>query len=99
MYLAETAEQAFELLAFAIWRCDTSHVPEVRTLANTLAKWFDEILARFDTGASNGLTEGLIIWSGRGRVFDVADDRFGTCGGRVLGSASPGVHDVAGWVN
>ena len=59
VYLAQTAEQAFELLAFAIWRCDTSGVPEVRTLGKTLARWFDEILARFDTGASNGPTEGL----------------------------------------
>lgn len=59
VYLAADRDEAFKLLAFAIWRCDTSHVPEVRTLANTLAKWFDEILARFDTGASNGPTEGL----------------------------------------
>lgn len=59
VYLAADQAEAFELLAFAIWRCDTSGVPEVRTLGNTLARWFDEILARFDTGASNGPTEGL----------------------------------------
>jgi transposase len=59
VYLADNKTDAFELLAFAVWRCETSAVPEVRTLGNTLAKWFDEILARFDTGASNGPTEGL----------------------------------------
>jgi transposase len=59
VYLAASRTDAFELLAFALWRCETSPVPEIRTLGNTLAKWFDEILARFDTGASNGPTEGL----------------------------------------
>lgn len=59
VYLAETRQEAFELLAIAVWRCETDPVPEVRSLAKTLLKWFDEILARFDTGASNGPTEGL----------------------------------------
>lgn len=59
VYLAATRDDAFELLAVAAWRCDTSPVPEVATLGRTLLKWFEPILARFDTGASNGPTEGL----------------------------------------
>jgi transposase len=59
VYLADNAGDAFTLLALAVWRCETSPVPEVRTLGRTLGKWFNEILARFDTGASNGPTEGL----------------------------------------
>ncbi len=34
-------------------------VAEIRALAATLKRWRPEILARFDTGASNGPTEGL----------------------------------------
>jgi transposase len=59
VYLADNRADAFTLLAIAVWRCETSTVPEVRTLGHTLGKWFNEILARFDTGASNGPTEGL----------------------------------------
>lgn len=59
VYLAETRDDAHQLLALACWRCDQSPVPEVRTLGRTLLKWFEPILARFDTGASNGPTEGL----------------------------------------
>jgi transposase len=59
VYLASSRQEAFELLAVAVWRCETDPVPEVRSLGKTLGKWFDEILARFDTGASNGPTEGL----------------------------------------
>ena len=59
VYLAETRKEAHDLLAVAIYRCDIDPVPEVRALGKTLARWFPEILARFDTGASNGPTEGL----------------------------------------
>jgi transposase len=59
VYLAENRKEAEALLAVAIYRCDIDPVPEVRSLGNTLARWHPEILARFDTGASNGPTEGL----------------------------------------
>lgn len=59
VYLATDHDEAHTLLALAVWRCEQSHVPEVRTLGRTLSKWFGPILARFDTGASNGPTEGL----------------------------------------
>jgi transposase len=59
VYLAENRKEAHDLLAVAIYRCDIDPVPEVRALGKTLARWFPEILARFDTGASNGPTEGL----------------------------------------
>ncbi len=47
-------------------------VAEVRSLGWTLKSWRSEILAHHDTGASNGSTEGLIIWSRSGYVSDVA---------------------------
>jgi transposase len=59
VYLAQNRPDAEVLLAMAIVRCDTSPVPEICALGATLAKWHPEILARFDTAASNGPTEGL----------------------------------------
>ncbi|HEV2070680.1 MAG TPA: transposase [Acidimicrobiales bacterium] len=43
----------------AIVACAEDDVPEIVSLGNTLARWRAEILAHHDTGASNGLTEGL----------------------------------------
>jgi transposase len=59
VYLAASRDDAQVLLAIATLRADTSPVPEIRALGDTLARWHNEILARFDTGASNGPTEGL----------------------------------------
>jgi transposase len=43
----------------AIAFCSVSHTPEVVSLAKTLTQWYDEILARHRTGASNGRTEAV----------------------------------------
>lgn len=59
IYLADTAADAALLIDKAITGCATDDVPEIRSLAKTLARWRTEILARHDTGASNGPTEGL----------------------------------------
>ena len=61
----------------AIAFCSASHVPEVVSLGKTLKQWYDEILARHRTGASNGRTEAVNLTiknvkrTGRGfRNFD-----------------------------
>jgi transposase len=59
IYLADTAADAELLIDKAITGCATDDVPEIRSLGKTLQHWRTEILARHDTGASNGPTEGL----------------------------------------
>lgn len=59
VYLADTRADAEVLLDKAIVGCGEDDVAEVRALGGTLARWRNEILARHDTGASNGPTEGL----------------------------------------
>jgi len=59
VYLADTPADAATLLDKAIAGCAADDVPEVRSLAKTLASWRTEVLAHHDTGASNGPTEGL----------------------------------------
>ncbi len=59
VYLAEDPAEAATLLDKAIAGCAADDVPEIVSLANTLARWRAEILAHHDTGASNGPTEGL----------------------------------------
>jgi transposase len=59
VYLAETAAEAAVLLDKAIVGCLGDEVPEIVSLGKTLRRWRPEILARHDTGASNGPTEGL----------------------------------------
>jgi transposase len=46
------------LLAFYEWVADVD-VPELTRLARTIANWETELLAFFDTGLSNGRTEGV----------------------------------------
>ena len=58
-YLADTTADAAVLLDKAIVGCLADEVPEIVTLGETLRRWRTEILARHDTGASNGPTEGL----------------------------------------
>src|SRR5438128_2006699 len=57
--LAENRADAEVLLDKAIVGCREDEVAEIRSLGDTLARWRAEILARHDTGASNGPTEGL----------------------------------------
>lgn len=59
IYLAANRAEAALLIDKAIAGCADDEVDEIRTLGNTLASWREEILARHDTGASNGPTEGL----------------------------------------
>jgi hypothetical protein len=88
LYLTDDPDQAATLLDKTIAGCAADEVDEIRSLGNTLRSWRTEILAHHNTGASNGPTEGLILWSGPGGVLDVADEGLGCCGGRVLWSAA-----------
>jgi Transposase len=47
------------LLENAIEACANDDVPEIRTMADTLSRWREEILNHHRTGASNGPTEGF----------------------------------------
>ncbi len=86
VYLADNPADAATLLDKAIVGCTGDEVPEVRSLGGTLTSWRSEILAHHDTGASNGPTEGLIIWSHDRGVVDVADRAVEARRGRVLWS-------------
>jgi len=59
IYLAADRAEAELLIDKAIAGCRADDVAEIRSLGHTLASWRTEILARHDTGASNGPTEGL----------------------------------------
>jgi transposase len=59
VYLADNIADAAVLLDKAIAGCLVDDVEEIRSLGKTLKRWRPEILARHDTGASNGPTEGL----------------------------------------
>jgi transposase len=59
VYLAEDVSDAAVLLDKAIAGCLIDDVEEIVSLGKTLRRWRPEILARHDTGASNGPTEGL----------------------------------------
>jgi len=50
------ATRAFDRL---LERCDASALPELKTLARTLRRWRDEVLAYFETRLTNGITEGF----------------------------------------
>jgi transposase len=36
-----------------------AHIPELKTLHRTLSRWRNEILNYFDSGLTNGMTEGF----------------------------------------
>ena len=58
IYLTDDPEQAEQALERAIaWCCDPDAGPELRTLAKTLRRWREQILAHHTTGASNGRVE------------------------------------------
>ena len=58
MYLTDDPATAEVLLDEAIAACEADEVSEIRTLAQTLSRWHEEILNHHRTGASNGPTEG-----------------------------------------
>jgi len=73
MYQAPDRDTAHRrLVAFYEWAV-TVDVPVITRLATTIDTWQDEILAFFDTRASNAPTESAIIWSPDLGVVDVAD--------------------------
>ena len=58
VYLTEDPDQAREALQRAVdWCTAPEATRELRTLAKTLTRWSDEILAHHATGASNGKVE------------------------------------------
>ncbi|PLS75030.1 MAG: ISL3 family transposase [Actinobacteria bacterium] len=59
IYLTDDPEEAAVLIDKAIAGCAADDVEEIRSLGKTLASWRTEILARHETNASNGPTEGL----------------------------------------
>jgi transposase len=63
VYLTEDPAVAATLLDKAIAGCTADEVEEIRSLGNTLSSWRREILAHHQSGASNGPTEGLNLWS------------------------------------
>ena len=88
IYLTERVGEARTLLRKAIVGCQNDEVPEIRSLGDTLERWQNEILNHHRTGASNGPTEGLILWSGQRGVSHVADKCVSVCRRHVLWSLS-----------
>ena len=78
VYLAENRADAEVLLDKAIVGCREDEVAEIRSLGDTLARWRAEILARHDTGASNGPTEGLNLLVKKVGSFLIAAPRNNT---------------------
>jgi transposase len=52
----DRATRAFDNL---LERCKASELPELATLRRTLTRWRSEVLAYFETGLTNGITEGF----------------------------------------
>jgi transposase len=74
MYQAPDRDTAHRrLVAFYEWAADVD-VDEITRLATTIDTWQDEVLAFFDTRASNAPTESAIIRSPGLGVVDVADE-------------------------
>ena len=63
VYLTEDPGEAAVLLDRVIAGCLADEVPEVVSLGTTLKRWRTQILAHHLTGASNGPTEAMILWS------------------------------------
>ncbi len=59
IYLTDDPAEAGTLIDKAIAGCAADEVEEIRSLAKTLSRWRNEIVAHHHTGASNGPTEGL----------------------------------------
>jgi transposase len=74
MYAAPDRDTAHRrLVTFYEWAVDVE-VAEVTRLARTIDTWQDQVLAFFDTRASNGPSESAIIRSPELGVVDVADE-------------------------
>ena len=58
-YLADGQEQARARLRRWYREVDRSHIPEFAELARTVRAWDPGLLAHFDSGATNGATEGI----------------------------------------
>lgn len=58
-YLADGQEQARARLRRWYREVDQSHIPEFAELAPTVRAWEPGLLAHFDSGATNGATEGI----------------------------------------
>jgi transposase len=59
LYRTRGAGRAARALDGLVARFAASALPELNTLARTLARWRSEVLAYFDTGLTNGMTEGF----------------------------------------
>jgi transposase len=58
-YRTRGPQRAAQALANLLSQLKTSQLPELRTLRRTLHNWRNELLAYFDTGLTNGRTEGF----------------------------------------
>jgi len=59
LYRTRGIDRATRALERLLQRCDASELPELATLARTLRRWRYEVLAYFETGLTNGITEGF----------------------------------------
>ena len=59
VYRTRGIDRAKGALDKLLGRLAASTLPELATLRRTLAKWRDELLAYFDTGLTNAITEGF----------------------------------------
>jgi len=59
VYWQPDYQQAHRQLRYVIWRCRQSGIWEMNDLANTLTRWFDEILNYYISKTTNAYTEGV----------------------------------------
>lgn len=59
VYWQDNYKKAHHQLRYVIWRCRQSDIPEMNDLANTLTRWFNEILNYYISKTTNAYTEGI----------------------------------------
>jgi len=59
VYWQSDYRKARHQLRYVIWRCRQSGIWEMNDLANTLTRWFDEILNYYISRTTNAYTEGM----------------------------------------
>jgi len=59
VYWQEDYKKAHHQLRYVIWLCKQSDIWEMKDLANTLTRWFDEILNYYISQTTNAYTEGI----------------------------------------
>lgn len=59
VYWQPDYRKAHHQLRYVIWRCRQSGIWEMNDLANTLTRWFDEILNYYISKTTNAYTEGI----------------------------------------